>query len=55
MKVYDLSRKFISAKAYNKTDITKRINTFYMFNQLTQGEYEELMALIETTYVELGP
>lgn len=50
MTVYDLSRKFILAKTYSKADITKRVNTFYMFNQLTQNEYEELIQLIETTY-----
>lgn len=52
MTVYDLSRKFILAKTYNEADITKRVNTFYMFDQLTQGKYEELMGLIDTTYGE---
>lgn len=50
MTPYILSKKFIVAKTYSLTDITKRVNTFYMFNQLTQEQYEELMPLIEVTY-----
>lgn len=52
MTTYDLAKKIILAKTYSKADITKRVNTFYMFDQLTQGEYEELMILIETVYAE---
>ena len=50
MTAYTLSKKFVMAKTYTKADITKRVNTFYMFNQFDQAEYEELMNLIETTY-----
>lgn len=50
MTPYDLAKKFILAKTYSKEDITKRVNTFYMFNQLTQDEYEELMQLIDDVY-----
>jgi len=50
MTPYILSKKFIVAKIYSLSDITKRVNTFYMFNQLSQVEYEELMPLIEVTY-----
>lgn len=52
MSTYILSKKFINAKTYSKEDITKRVNMFYMFNQLTADEYEELMTLIETVYGE---
>lgn len=51
MSVYDLSKKFIIAKTYTKADITKRVNTFYVFDQLNQEDYEELMNLIEGTYL----
>lgn len=52
MKTYDLAKKFIIAKTYTKEDISKRVNMFYMFNQLTDDEYQELIELIETTYAE---
>lgn len=52
MTTYHLAKKFINSKTYTKTDITKRVNMFYMFNQLSTDEYEELMQLIETQYPE---
>lgn len=51
MSVYILCKKFINAKTMSEADITKRVNTFYMFSQLSQEEYEELMELIEVKYV----
>lgn len=54
MTTYYLSKKFIVAKTYTKEDITKRVNMFYMFNQLSSEEYEELMQLIETNYPEVA-
>ena len=50
MTPYDLSKLFINAKTLNKETITKRINTFYMFGQIGQADYEELMQLIEVKY-----
>lgn len=50
MKAYDLARKFVVAKTYSKADIEKRVNTFYMFAQLTQAEYEDLIQLINQMY-----
>lgn len=52
MKTYDLARKFINAKTYSKEDITKRINMFFMFNQISEEEYQELMLLINDKYAE---
>lgn len=52
MTAYELSKKFINAKTLSKEEITKRVNTFYMFDQLSQGEYEELMTLIEVKYID---
>ena len=52
MTPYLLSKKFIGRKFYNEADITKRVNTFYMFGQLDQEEYEELIILIEKHYTE---
>ena len=52
MTTYYLSKKFINAKTYVKDEIAKRVNMFFMFNQLSPDEYEELMALIEENYTE---
>ena len=52
MTPYILSKKFINAKTLQKEEITKRVNTFYIFGQLSQEEYEELMQLIEVKYAE---
>lgn len=54
MTTYYLAKKFVNSKTYSKEDITKRINMFYMFNQLSSEEYEELMTLIETVYAEVA-
>lgn len=50
MTPYILSKKFITFKVLTEEEITKRVNTFYMFTQLSQEEYEELMELITTKY-----
>lgn len=50
MTPYLLSKKFINAKILQKEEITKRVNTFYMFGQIGQADYEELMQLIEVKY-----
>lgn len=52
MTTYYLSKRVVNAKVYSKEDITKRVNMFFMFNQLSSEEYEELMDLIETVYAE---
>ena len=52
MTTYDLCKKFINAKTYSKAEIQKRVDTFYMFNRLTQEQYEELTALVNATYDE---
>lgn len=51
MTPYLLSKKFINAKALPQAEITKRVDTFYMFGRIEQSEYEELMELIKTVYV----
>lgn len=52
MTPYLLSIKFINAKTYSKSDIERRINMFFMFNQLSEAEYQELMTLIAEKYPE---
>jgi len=50
MTAYELAKKFINAKTLDEATITKRVNTFYLFGQVAQGEYEQLMQLIEVNY-----
>ena len=50
MSPYELSKKFINAKVLSKEEMTKRIDTFYMFGRMSQSEYEELMTLIDVKY-----
>lgn len=53
MNTYDLCKKMILGKTYTKTEIQKRVDTFYMFNRLTQEQYEELIQFVEENYVAL--
>jgi len=50
MTAYKQAKKSINTKTFDEATITKRMNTFYMFNQMSEGEYEELMQLIGTNY-----
>lgn len=52
MTAYYLSKRFINAKTYTKVEIEKRVNMFFMFGQLSETEYTELMELINTQYPE---
>lgn len=46
----NMLRKIIIGKSYSKSEIIKRVNTFFAVDQLTEEEYLELMALIEEKY-----
>lgn len=52
MSAYALCKKFITAKTLTKYSIETRVNAFFMFGQLTEPEYTELMELIKTTYTD---
>lgn len=52
MSAYALCKKFITAKSYSKEVIENRVNTFFMFGQLSPKEYAELMELIKANYPE---
>ena len=43
-------KKLINAKTYNRTDIEKRLNTFFAFGQINEEEYGILMELVEQKY-----
>lgn len=51
MTPYSLTKIFVLSKTLPKDVMIKRTNMFYMFGQLDDIEYQELMELIETTYV----
>lgn len=36
--------------AFNKNDSLKRVNMFYMFDQITHDEYEDLMKTIDEVF-----
>lgn len=48
--LYNMLKKIVNAKTYNKFEITKRVNTFFAVGQLEEAEYTELIAQIETVY-----
>ncbi|MCY6958883.1 hypothetical protein [Clostridium brassicae] len=43
MKLYDILKNLIDHKRFEKEDMTKKLNVFYTFNQITLEEYTELM------------
>lgn len=52
MKTYDLWKKIIKGKVYNKEVVTIRVNTVFAVGQLTPEEYTDLINLIEEVYQE---
>lgn len=50
MTPYELSKKFINAKVLAEKEISKRVDTFYMFGKIDQEGYEELVELIRVKY-----
>lgn len=43
MTAYQLLIKSIERKTQSAEDYTKKANTFYAFNQLTETEYQDVM------------
>ncbi|MFP3917702.1 hypothetical protein U5N28_07820 [Lysinibacillus telephonicus] len=52
MKICDIWRKIINAKTYSKDVSTNRVTTIYTMGQITDNEYRDLVALINSTYEE---
>lgn len=50
MSAYMLTKKFVLAQTLPKDVMINRTNMFYMFGQMDDVEYEEIMKLIEETY-----
>lgn len=47
---HNILKRQIKLGAYNKNDALKRVNMFYMFDQITHDEYEDLMKTIEEVF-----
>ena len=45
---YKLIKKVIENGNYDKADIQSKLDVFLTFNRITQEQYAELMAMMET-------
>ncbi|WMJ81981.1 hypothetical protein RBU49_06955 [Clostridium sp. MB40-C1] len=52
MKLYDILKNLIEHGRFEKEDMTKKLNVFYTFNQVTTEEYTELMQKVNPTLAE---
>lgn len=50
--VYSIAKNLIERKEFEKDNIIKKLNVFFMFEQLTENEYEELLNLINNPRAE---
>lgn len=46
--IHRLIKRIIDNGNYDKEDLTRKINVFYLNGQLSEKEYEELLELLET-------
>lgn len=44
--IYKNIKKLIERDAFNKDDLLKKIDTFYLFNRITEEEYKDLMTML---------
>lgn len=44
--IYSLAKKLIERKEFERDNMIKKLNVFFIFGQLTENEYEELLNLI---------
>lgn len=44
--IYSLTKKLIERKEFERDNMIKKLNVFFIFGQLTENEYEELLNLI---------
>ncbi|MHB9945596.1 hypothetical protein CF095_09375 [Clostridium botulinum] len=45
--LYKVLKSLIEKKAYEKEDMTNKLNVFYTFNQLSVKQYAELMEEVD--------
>ena len=48
MLIYDVILRVIQRGGYDETDLTSKINTFFLFGQITQEQYSVLLAHLES-------
>ena len=46
MTLYDLLKNLITHNRFEKEDMTNKLNVFFMFNQITMEQYQELMGVV---------
>lgn len=47
--IYKSIKKLIERDAFNKEDLLKKIDTFYLFNRITEVEYKQLLEMLGET------
>ncbi|MBO0560222.1 hypothetical protein EXQ37_10840 [Clostridium botulinum] len=50
--LYEILKSLIEKKAYEKEDMTNKLNVFYTFSQIAVEQYTELMAIINPSIKE---
>lgn len=50
--LYSMLKNLINNNRYEKEDMTNKLNVFYMYDQITREQYEELMTQINTAEKE---
>lgn len=50
--IYSIAKNLIERKEFKKDDMIKKLNVFFMFEQLSDEEYKELLDLINNPKIE---
>lgn len=50
--LYEILKSLIEKKAYEKEDMTNKLNVFYTFNQIAVEQYTELMSTVNPSIKE---
>lgn len=50
--LYKVLKSLIEKKAYEKEDMTNKLNVFYTFSQIAVEQYTELMAIVNPNIKE---
>lgn len=50
--IYSIAKNLIERKEFKKDDMIKKLNVFFMFEQLSDEEYKKLLDLINNPKIE---
>ncbi|MBO0530375.1 hypothetical protein EXQ37_03535 [Clostridium botulinum] len=50
--LYEILKSLIGKNAFEKEDMTNKLNVFYTFNQIAVKQYTELMAIVNPSIKE---